>query len=245
MPEPLAWTVRDDEGPAVVAVHGVLRVAGTSPLRRVLLKCLASQPDALLVDLSRVRAAEPTALGVFDAVARQAARWPGTPVVLCGPAPPVEARLRRRGERLSIHASVADALRAVREGNEVSPSLTDQLLPAPGAVRHARDMVTDACARWGLPDLVGPAGLVADELVANGVEHAGTLLTLRISHRDRYLHVAVGDGSAEPPRLPPPAPPTAPQGLGLMLVDAIATHWGWLPSNEGKVVWATLSVGSR
>lgn len=30
-----------------------------------------------------------------------------------------------------------------------------------------------------------------------------------------------------------------------MLVDAIASQWGWLPSIEGKVVWATLSVGSR
>ncbi|MFI5894970.1 ATP-binding protein [Actinoplanes sp. NPDC051513] len=127
----------------------------------------------------------------------------------------------------------------------MSPSLTDQLLPASGAARHARDLVTEACAMWDLPDLVGPASLVADELVTNGVEHAGTLMTLRISHRAHQLHLAVGDGSPEPPRLRPPPAPTAPRGRGLMLVDAIASHWGWLPSIEGKVVWATLSVGGR
>jgi hypothetical protein len=123
--------------------------------------------------------------------------------------------------------------------------LSDQLLPTPGAARHARDMVTEACAMADLAELIGPAGLVADELVANGVEHAGTLMTLRIISRAHYLHLAVGDGSPDPPRLPPLPPPTAPRGRGLILVDAIATRWGWQPSSEGKVVWATLSMGSR
>jgi len=127
----------------------------------------------------------------------------------------------------------------------VPPSLTDQLLPTSGAARHARDLVTEACARWDLPGLVGPASLVADELVTNGVEHAGTLMTLRISHRPPYLYVAVVDGSPEPPRLRPLPALTAPRGRGLMLVDAIASHWGWLASSEGKVVWATLSVGTQ
>ncbi|HEX5199152.1 ATP-binding protein [Paractinoplanes rhizophilus] len=128
----------------------------------------------------------------------------------------------------------------------MSRRLTDQLLPATGAARHARNMVTEACALWDLPDLIGPASLVADELVTNGVEHAGTLMTLQISRRGRGLHLALGDGSPAPPRLPPPPSPTEPRGRGLMLVDAIATRWGWLPAGEGgKVVWATLSMGSR
>jgi hypothetical protein len=29
-------------------------------------------------------------------------------------------------------------------------------------------------------------------------------------------------------------------GRGLLLVEAMATSWGWLPSEGGKVVWATL-----
>lgn len=83
-------------------------------------------------------------------------------------------------------------------------SAVGEVVRASGAARHARDLVTEACAMWDLPDLVGPASLVADELVTNGVEHAGTLMTLRISHRAHQLHLAVGDGSPEPPRLRPP-----------------------------------------
>jgi hypothetical protein len=34
----------------------------------------------------------------------------------------------------------------------------------------------------------------------------------------------------------------APGGRGLQLVAKMAAHWGWLPSRDGKVVWATLAT---
>jgi len=245
MPASLAWTVNDHDGPMVVMLRGDLRLTEVAPLRRALLKCLAGQPEALLVDLSRVATADRSALSVFVAVARQTARWPGTPLVLCGAPPEIAASLRGRAGLMSIHESVPVALRTVREGGTMSPSMTDQLLPLRGAVRHARNMVTEACSRWDLPDMVWPASLVADELVGNGVEHAGTIMTLHISRRKHFLHLAVGDGSLDPPRLRLPVPLAAPHGRGLLLVDAVATHWGWLPAGYGKVVWASLSVGNR
>jgi anti-sigma regulatory factor (Ser/Thr protein kinase) len=96
--------------------------------------------------------------------------------------------------------------------------------------------------RWGLPELVGPASLVITELVSNAVEHAGTMITLQLSRRSRYVHIAVRDGSAEQPLLNRPDPASSGRGRGLVLVDSIAAHWGSLPSREGKVVWATLAA---
>ncbi|WP_030437334.1 ATP-binding protein [Actinoplanes subtropicus] len=240
MTGPLAWTVGEAAGLALVTVRGRLDLGGTPGFRTALLKCLAEQPEAVLVDLSEMELVEDTALALFTAVARQAARWPGTPILLCGPSPQVTELLEGgRYGKVAIRSGVAEARREVASGAVVTPSLSDQLLPIAGAVRHARDVVTEACLAWELPELVGPASLVASELTANAVEHAGTMMTVRITRRTRYVHVAVRDGSTDPPLLNRSAGLTE-RGRGLLLVDAIARHWGWLPTGDGKVVWASL-----
>src|SRR4051794_18464574 len=85
MAPPLSWTVDTRDHRAVVAVRGELDLAGTVPLRTTLMKCLAEQPNALLVDLAEMTLADDTSLALFTAVVRQAATWPGTPVLLCAP----------------------------------------------------------------------------------------------------------------------------------------------------------------
>ncbi|WP_305784427.1 ATPase [Symbioplanes lichenis] len=235
--EDLTWSADDRAGRTVMALRGTLTLRDTGRLRTALLKRLAEQPSALLVDLAEVHVPEAKALAVFTAVVQQAATWPGTPVLLCAPGPGVAEALAGGGYgRLTVCASVAAALAGLDTGRDALPMLADQLLPVSGASRHARDMVTEACARWSLPHLAGPASLVVSELVANVIDHAGTIMTLRISHRGRYLHLAVRDGS---PVAPEKTSRPGPSGLGM--VEALATHWGWLPTRDGKVVWATLA----
>ncbi|MFF5290232.1 ATP-binding protein [Paractinoplanes globisporus] len=239
MAAPLGWTVDESDGLAVVAVRGRLDLRGAAGLRTVLLKCLAEQPGALLVDLSAMDLRDDTALAVFAAVARQAARWPGTPVVICGPPPGIAVLLARRYHgRLVVHDGVEAGRRAVAEGQVVVPAVSEQLLPLPGAARHARNLVTEACATWGLSGLVGPACMVASELVSNAVEHGGTRMTFQLSRRPRHLHLAVRDDSPGEPVVGRPDGASE-RGRGLLLVESTATHWGWLPSRDGKVVWAT------
>jgi len=240
MTVPLAWTVDQTGGLAVVTAHGRFDLADTPRFRTALLKCLAEQPRALLVDLAAMEIGEDTALSLFTAVSRQAARWPGTPMVLCGPTPHVADLLNRgRYGRVTVRTGVEQARREVDSGDVVTPMLSDQLLPITGAVRHARNVVTEACLEWALPELVGPASLMVSELVANGVEHAGTMMTVQITRRTRHVHVAVRDGSTAEPVINRAAGLTE-RGRGLMLVEAVSAHWGWLPTNDGKVVWASL-----
>ncbi|GAB1640841.1 ATP-binding protein [Krasilnikovia sp. MM14-A1259] len=242
MSAPLDWIVDEGEQYAVVTVHGRLDMPGASRLRQTLMKCLAEQPGALLVDLSDMQDAGATSLSVFTAVARQAATWPGTAVLLCAP-PEVAARLQGgRYGVLAVHSSLDAARLAIAEGPPVTQRVIDHLLPVTGAVRHARDLATDACAKWGLPHLVGPACLIVSELVTNAVEHAGTMIVLELRHRDRKVHIAVRDGSPEMPRMIPQAPADRERGRGMLLIDNIATSWGALPSRDGKVVWATLTA---
>ncbi|MDY7086864.1 MAG: ATPase [Actinomycetota bacterium] len=222
----------------IATVSGALGLTEVSGLYTHILKSLAEQPDALLVDLSQLAVTEPLAFAVFAAANRQATRWPGTPMVLCAPQQPIREILDGHPFRQLV---VADSLDAARDRLARDPAatvlaLSDELLPIRGAARHARDVATEACLRWDLPHLVGPADLIATELVSNVIDHANTTMTLR----PRYLHIAVRDGSPEQVCPPAGPPPMTGKGRGLLLVDATAHAWGCLPSADGKVVWASL-----
>jgi two-component sensor histidine kinase len=121
--------------------------------------------------------------------------------------------------------------------------VVETLLPVAHAARHARDIVTEACLRWDVAALLGPATLIITELVANVIDHAHTIMTVRVTLRGQGLHLAVHDGSSRPPVLR--APDSAERrGLGLQLVAATSADWGHTPDDDGggKVVWATVSA---
>ncbi len=234
-------TVHDDGQRLIASLSGDLGLGEIAELRIRLLKCLAEQPEALLLDLSRMTLSDPLALGVFGAVRRQAARWPGIPMLLCAPEPNTRSQLRGAAYRsLPVFASVEAARAQATLERHTLPMLSDELLPVAGAARQARNVATDACVRWGLPDLLAPACLIASELVSNVVDHAHTMMTLRLTLRPRYLQIAVRDGAdGEPmPRISKGS--TTRRGRGLLLVQATANTWGWLPTRDGKVVWASL-----
>ncbi|MCW6005091.1 ATP-binding protein, partial [Micromonospora sp. CPCC 205371] len=130
----------------------------------------------------------------------------------------------------------------LRPPGEARPSMREDLLPDVGAGRRTREVVTDACVRWRVPELIGPACTVATELVFNAVVHASTIMTLLLSPRGRYLHIAVRDGSTRLPVLEREVSLTALRGRGLGLVDAMCRRWGSLRVDGGKVVWATLDL---
>ncbi|MEU8658066.1 ATP-binding protein [Actinoplanes philippinensis] len=233
--------VSGDGGNLLIALSGELRLDDSAVLQERLLKCLAEQPHALLVDLSAMRVGQPLALAIFKVVLRQAARWPGTPILFCAPGPETRSLLSSAGNHtIPLYASVAAALTHLHDHRRVMPSVTEDLLPVAGSTRHGRDIATEACIRWDLPDLVAPASLIVTELIANVVDHAHTMMTLRLSLRQRYLSIAVRDGSSDPPVPALDVTPLAAGGRGLLLVNELAYHWGHLPSTGGKVVWAAL-----
>lgn len=242
MPSSVRCEIDRHDAQFVVRISGELDLTTAPQIRTTLLKCLADQPDTLAVDLSALTVAGNASLAVFLAVARQAAMWPGTPLLLCAPSPATAALLKSgHAGTLPVFPNVA-AAQASTDGRATLPSISDELLPVSGAARRARDLSTEACARWDLPELVGPASIVVSELVSNVVAHAHTMMTLRLVLRRRYLHIAVRDGSTEEPRLVHSSPLDPGGGRGLALVDAVARRWGSLPTDGGKVVWAVLNA---
>ncbi|MGN9810392.1 STAS domain-containing protein [Micromonospora sp. BQ11] len=239
MPSRITCEVRDWSPVTVVRLHGGLDLGTMRTVHTALDRCLSTQPDALVVDLADVTVRDRLALSVFAATARQAADWPGVPVVLCSP-PPDAAVWLAESTACRVVPVRRDCAEATLVANAAAvPRLRARLEPVAGACRRARELVGDACGRWNLPEAVGPASLVLSELVGNVVRHAGTPMQVTLTLRRPYLQLAVLDGSRAGARVMVPDL-RAEGGRGLMLVRELAQRWGSGPAGDGKVVWAVL-----
>jgi hypothetical protein len=91
---------------------------------------------------------------------------------------------------------------------------------------RARDLATKACFRWELGHLIGPASLITNELVANAVAHAHTMIDVRLTLGRRHLLIAVRDGSPAVPLLDNSAPHVTLTGRGY--------HWSTRSRSDGE-----------
>jgi serine phosphatase RsbU (regulator of sigma subunit)/anti-sigma regulatory factor (Ser/Thr protein kinase) len=104
----------------------------------------------------------------------------------------------------------------------------------------------DALRSWELPaGVIDDAVLLVSELVANGVQHAGTKLEVSCRLGKGVLEVRVTD--RHPARmLPDPATRAgdsdSERGRGLLLPTAIASAWGVTYQSGDKTVWFLLPV---
>jgi anti-sigma regulatory factor (Ser/Thr protein kinase)/anti-anti-sigma regulatory factor len=228
----------------VVDVSGVLDVAAAGQLRAALLKAAADQPEAVLCDLTHVRA-ERLALPVFLNAADEIRAWPSCPLVLVVPGEALRAAL----ERLGVDRRVL----VVRSAGDVDAALTARPPAARAVLRlpstrstpgRARSFLRTCLRAWHADDAaevdLEGAVLVLGELVTNAVVHAGTPVEVLVSLRGSVLRVAVADQSPGEPRLRAAANDEE-NGRGLELVEALAWRWGVLPRGSGgKVVWAVV-----
>ncbi|MEU8217789.1 ATP-binding protein [Micromonospora taraxaci] len=229
--------VRTTAPVAVVRLAGALHLGTMRSVHRALSDALVDQPEALVVDMAEVSVEDRLALSVFAATARRAEEWPAVPVVLCAPSP-VAARWLAESTTCRVVPVTADCAEATRMAG-ATLRMRARLEPVAEACRRARELVTDACARWNLPDAAGPAALVLSELVGNVVRHAGTPMQVTVTLRRPYLHLAVVDGSSAQAQ-PGGTDLHAEGGRGLMLVRELAQRWGSVPAGQGKAVWAML-----
>lgn len=99
---------------------------------------------------------------------------------------------------------------------------------------------------WGVPELVEASGLVISELVTNAVTHARSdLVGVQLQFREGPVMIKVWDADgARFPETSTAGDPLPESGRGLLLVEAVASHWGsYRASPTGKVVWALITSG--
>jgi len=83
--------------------------------------------------------------------------------------------------------------------------------------------------------------LLTSELVTNAVRHGSGPVGLRLAWDDRQVRVEVEDASPERPVVRA-IDRSAPDGRGLMLIDALSEAWGVEASGPGKTVWFALRL---
>jgi hypothetical protein len=116
-------------------------------------------------------------------------------------------------------------------------------LPLRGAGDGALIRSTAAGLLAGQPaEKVQDVLVVITELAHNVVQHTDGGGELRLIKHDDAVEVEVYDESRKFPQLQRPDL-RRPGGRGLLLVAAIAQHWGCRPTARGKVVWARVAIG--
>ncbi|MEU9240880.1 ATP-binding protein [Streptomyces sp. NPDC048385] len=119
--------------------------------------------------------------------------------------------------------------------------------------RLARQLAVQQCTEWtGLPydsDTARTVALITAELASNAIRHGslpGRDFRLTLLHLPQSFRIEVTD--TRPERRPSrktsePAPPDAPSGRGLLLVEAYAEDWGWEHRDAyTKTVWAAVAL---
>ena len=115
------------------------------------------------------------------------------------------------------------------------------LPPIPPSIPVARHVVRELLRAWRAPHDHEDAALLVTELVANVIDHAQAEanLSLELTIADRWLRIAVVDGSAVRPVVQELSE-DRPRGRGLQMVQAIADRWGVESYRGGKRVWFEL-----
>jgi anti-sigma regulatory factor (Ser/Thr protein kinase) len=115
--------------------------------------------------------------------------------------------------------------------------------PRPERVRDARDHVADLLRQRGWSEAaIEKARLVISELATNAILHAQTPFELRCQI-DGCARFEVRDWDPQSVPLVVDPRPDGSGGLGLRLIEAIATEWGVDRHAEFKVVWCTIDSG--
>jgi anti-sigma regulatory factor (Ser/Thr protein kinase) len=212
--------------------------AAAESLRIALLQGFAEDAAAVVCDL----AGGPVdgATDVVAGVARRVSPWPGALLAVVTADRYARARLEpAAGNGLRLAADREHAADLVR-GRTGLLQARGRLEPALRAPAIARALLRETLAAWGGSPLLDDALVVADELVANAVLHAGTEMELHLTLLGGSLGIAVADRSPRRPALGRPGG-GAESGRGLLLVDALADAWQVLPRHDGgKVVRAVL-----
>ncbi|WP_121180227.1 ATP-binding protein [Nocardiopsis sp. Huas11] len=96
-----------------------------------------------------------------------------------------------------------------------------------------------------------PLVWIANELFANSLRHTrsgllGGKTRLTLTHLPNHLRIAATDEGPLPDSVPgepylSAETEAAPLGLGLTLVSALATAWGWHGDQHGHTVWAEVA----
>jgi two-component sensor histidine kinase len=103
--------------------------------------------------------------------------------------------------------------------------------------------VSTTISAWGFDGVAADGELIASELATNAVSHARSHFSVGLSRHGSQVRIAVGDADNTPPIVRAPSRAGV-GGLGLHLIESLATCWGYEIDSHGKIVWADIACES-
>jgi anti-anti-sigma regulatory factor len=237
-PTPLTCHVDRTARWLAVRVEGQLDVNSAGTLRTTVLKCLADEPPAIVLDIRGLTCPDNAPLTTLTALARAAAAWPGIPLVAHSAPPDLVERLRAMAVTWSVTVLSDAAAAASHLSKAQGPASVRIDLTSSGDLAHIRETARVVCERAGRPAVADTLEVVVTELATNALCHGAGDRSVIISASPYHLHVAVRDESDDVPSIRDTDDDE--HGRGLRIVEALSAAWGSTPTRNGKVVWATV-----
>lgn len=235
-PVPCAVHTRVEGEAVVVDVAGDCGLAAVPTLIRVARQSAAAA-TVVVIDFTEATTLDHVAVAALHRLQREATERGGRLAVCGGPA--VQDELRRG--RLEPFPDVASALG--RHGSSPRLVATWPLAPDQSGLVAARQKIRQTCLEWRVPVRVANNVVdVASELLSNAFGHGRPPVVLTMQVGVRAVRVEVSDGSFAPARPRPYRSGVSESGLGLRLVEHLSATWGQITHDEGKTVWALLSL---
>jgi anti-sigma regulatory factor (Ser/Thr protein kinase) len=126
---------------------------------------------------------------------------------------------------------------------QIDAELSQTFVSSTWSLRAARRFVSTTISEWGFDGVAADAELIASELATNAVSHARSHFSVGLSRLGNQVRIAVGDADNTPPIVRAPNRAGV-GGLGLHLIESLATCWGYEIDSHGKIVWADIACES-
>jgi len=124
--------------------------------------------------------------------------------------------------------------------------IVQTIRPAADAVTSIRRNVAAALAEWGVASVAADdVLLIVSELTTNSLRYGSAPMRCRVRLDEHAVVVDVSDRGSSRPERRTVFDPTAENGRGLILVDALSSRWGVRPTGSGKSVWCTVPISGR
>lgn len=243
-PSPAVVIATDRRGDAaILRADGVLDSSTYRGLRDCVIKAALDEPNAVIVDVNRLKVPGPSAWSVFTSARWHVNIWPDVPILLVS----ADIRDRRAIARcgvaryVPVHPTCEAALRAVSGFAVHSRRRGRAELPRGRVgIRLARALIDEWLTAWSRDGLIPVASTVATVFVENVLEHTESAPVLIAESYGGCVTVAVEDCSQQPAIRHEDTGCGADLVSGLSIVSVLCRAWGSTPTPSGKTVWAVV-----
>nr|WP_228768840.1 STAS domain-containing protein [Mycolicibacterium malmesburyense] len=227
----------------VLSLRGVVDSNTYCEVRNQIVQAALEEPQAVLIDVTAIRASADSAWTVFSSARWHVARWPDVPVFLVCSDPSTRAAIDRSGVTRQV-PMFADLGAAVVEAKTIGRTgqrrrARAELPAALTSLQRSRELTTQWLTAWSRTEMIPTANIVATTLVENVLRHTDSQPELRVECAGSTVAIAVTDTSHAPAVLREVSTATACPS-GLFIVSALCRCWGNAMRSSGKTVWALM-----